>query len=258
MNIRRARLALATVAGLGLGAETASAQIDYRNSDTHRPTRVADAYPVERYAFEFSLPYGLVTDEGTTRHAVEPHLDYGIARNVMVGIGADIRVGGPRTEPSTGSASLLWNLGRETAGSPGMSVAVESQFTSFDRVSVEVGGLFTRSIGRSRVHGNAAIRILESNDLAAALAPDWWAGLAWDYTLLRTSTLLIVELVAERPGSQRTTEWTFGGGVRRQLTPTVVLHGGVSRSLQGSGTEFNFGLSHTLAIADLMGRRGAR
>lgn len=258
MNTRRARLVMAAVAGLGLGAKSARAQIDFRNSDADRPTRVADAHPVERYAFEFSLPYGLRAGEGLARHAVSPHLDYGIARNVMIGLGADLRVGGPRTEPSTGSASLLWSLGRETAGSPAVSVAVESKFTSVDRVSVEVGGLFTRSIGRSRLHGNAAVRILESKGLAAALAPDWWAGLAWDYTLLRTSTLLIVELVAERPGSQQTTEWALGGGVRRQLTPTVVLHGGVSRSLQGSGTEFNLGFSHTLGIAGLMRRGGAR
>jgi hypothetical protein len=38
-------------------AAPAAAQIDYRNLDDDRPTRVEDAYPAERYAFELLIPY---------------------------------------------------------------------------------------------------------------------------------------------------------------------------------------------------------
>jgi hypothetical protein len=52
----------ATLAALLLLARLAApgplpAQLDYRNLDDDRPTVTEDAYPVERYAFEFLLPY---------------------------------------------------------------------------------------------------------------------------------------------------------------------------------------------------------
>jgi hypothetical protein len=46
----RALLA-ATLCVVGAGRRLA-AQMDYRNLDDDRPTRVEDAYPAERYAFE--------------------------------------------------------------------------------------------------------------------------------------------------------------------------------------------------------------
>lgn len=256
MNAPWARFALATVAGYGIAVDQARAQVDFRNLDTERPIRVTDAYPVERYAFEVSFPYGLSLGDGPARHVVGPHLDYGIGRNLMIGVGADLRVGGPRTEPSHYGTSVFWNLRRETEALPAMSLAADATFVGFERASLEVTGLVTRSIGRTRLHGNTGVRLADTDAATTPLVPLWWAGVAWDYTVLRNSTLLVAELVVERPGSGLDTEWVVGAGIRRQVTPTLVAHGGLTQALRGSGTEFTLGLSHAFAIAGLM-RRGA-
>jgi hypothetical protein len=42
-------------------------QIDYRNLDDDRPLITEDAYPVERQAFEFLLPYAFLAEAGGER-----------------------------------------------------------------------------------------------------------------------------------------------------------------------------------------------
>jgi hypothetical protein len=60
------------------------AQTDYRNLDDHRPLRTQDAYPIERYAFEFVLPYELEQGRGAHHHIFAPELSHGIARNGQI------------------------------------------------------------------------------------------------------------------------------------------------------------------------------
>ena len=237
MGISRSRpWAAALLLGIG-GAPPLAGQVDYRNLDDVRPTRVTDAYPVERYAFELSMSGRLRTGAGQTEGLAAPHLEYGIARNVMIGVGAELAERGSHLE-----VSAFWNARRETPGFPALSVAASVGEDPLVRL------LATRSFGLSRLHLNGGL------DLSGPA--DWWGGLAFDRTLFRTSNLLVSELIAEQVGRGRSVEWTAGLGFRRQITPTVVLHGGVSQGLGHSGTEFNLGLSHAFAMAGLM--RGGR
>ncbi|MBM4187925.1 MAG: hypothetical protein FJ206_11525 [Gemmatimonadetes bacterium] len=231
-----------------IGPKRLGAQIDYRNLDDGRPNRVTDAQPVERYAFEVSLPYLFRRDGGASTHGVSPHLDFGAGRNLMVGLGVDIEQG-PQDEASL-DASVFWNPRRETVGLPAVAMAAHLT-TDFGAAALEVGALFTRSLGRSRLHANGAARM--TGGRSGELAPDWWVGAAWDYTLLRSSTLLAVEMVAERPAGLEVS-WSIGGGLRRQLTPTLVGFAGGRQSLDGGGTELTLGVSHAFAVASLMPR----
>lgn len=251
------RLAVAALLLLAGVAGPLSAQIDYRNLDGNRPSRVTDAYPVERYAFELSLPAEL---SGSGAWHVTPHLEYGIGRNMELGFAAELPVRGG------GAAVLefggLWNVRRETPSLPAISLMFEAgQPTGGARfgsdATVSVGMLATRSFGRSRAHVNVALAPIRPDSAEAGAV--WWAGLAWDYTLFRTSTLLVADLVAERPARGVPVEWSAGAGVRRQLHPTWVLHAGVSQWLEGGDvpTRFHIGVSHAFAVAGLM-RRGAR
>ncbi len=232
---RSRRFVAALVLGMA-GAPALPAQVDYRNLDDARPSRVTDAYPVERFAFELSMGGRLRTGNGVTEGRASPHLEYGIFRNVMIGIGAELMDEGSHFE-----ASAFWNARRETAGFPAVSLAASVGEDPLVRF------LATRSFGLSRLHFNTGL------DLSGPA--DWWGGLAWDRTLFRTSTLVVGELVAERVGPGQRVDWSAGLGLRRQLTQTVVIHGGVSQGLSGSGTEFSLGLSHAFAVAGLM--RGA-
>lgn len=242
-----------------------AAQIDYRNLDDGRPSRVTDAVAVERYAFELSLPWRFSSGRGSSAHTLAPALEYGIARNLVVGVDLELvadrgGAGAPIGESHAG-LSLFYNARRETPGAPALSFELEvGQPTAASLLSdlgATLTGIATRSLGRSRWHANLAARVGGPDaEPDGAAEPRWWAGLAWDYTLYRTSTLLVAELVAEDgPGETR---WAVGAGVRRQLTPTVVLHAGLARRLdRGPGTtSVTLGLSHAFAVAGLMpGRR---
>lgn len=238
METSRSRLLAAALALGAAGATPLWGQVDYRNLDGGRPTRVTDAYPVERYAFELSMGGRVRSDRDGTSGAAAPHLEYGIARNVMIGVGAELMSGASHLE-----VSAFWNARRETPGFPAVSV---SGSVGEDPA---VGVLATRSFGLSRLHFNGGAGFSGSTD--------WWGGLAWDRTLFRASTLLVSELVAERvPGPGQAVEWSAALGVRRQITPTVVLHGGISQGLGRLGTELSLGLSHAFAVAGLI--RGGR
>lgn len=233
----------------------AGAQVDYRNLDDDRPTRVTDAFPIERFAFELSVPYRATFEGGKSDHAFSPHLEYGIARNLMVGVGADFALGGRIGEESQGSVSALWNPLRETPSLPGFGVTVSVRGPGFSRANLLVGALATRSFGRTRVHGNVVAR-LASPGATSGSESRWWAGLAIDQTLLRTSTLLVADLIAEETESGRTIGWIGEVGLRKQISPTLVFHAGVGQGLGGSarGTRLNLGLSHAFGVRRLMGR----
>lgn len=76
--------------GLGIAVgrpSSALAQIDYRNLDDDRPALMEDAYPVERYAFEFLTPWRFSRDwSGTSTHAFVPELAYGLIPNAHLGL----------------------------------------------------------------------------------------------------------------------------------------------------------------------------
>jgi hypothetical protein len=239
------------------GSRRIPAATYYRNLDGNRPSRATDAYPVERYAFELSLPTEL---SGGGSWITTPHLEYGIGRNIELGFAAEVplRRGGTTVFELGG----LWNVRRETPALPAFSLVFEaSQPTGGARfggdATVGVGLVATRSFGRSRAHLNGMVSPIRPDSGEAG--PVWWAGLAWDYTFFRSSTLTVVDLVAERPLRGARVEWTAGLGLRRQLLPTWVLHTGVSQSLEGGDvpTRFHIGASHAFALAGLM-RRGAR
>ncbi len=235
-------------------------QIDYRNLDRGRPARVADAVAVERYAFELSLPWRFNSGRGASWHTLAPALEYGIARNLVVGADLDLvagRDGSATPAASHAGLSLFYQLRRETPGAPAVSLALEAgQPTAaplFDDLAVSVTGIATRAVGRSRWHANLEAELVGPDHVAE---PRWWAGVGWDYTLYRTSTLVVAELLAE-DGPDGAVRWALGAALRRQLTPTVVGYVGLTQGLhRGAGaTSVSLGLSHAFAIAGLMPAR---
>lgn len=262
------RRGLASAAALALVAGAAvplAAQIDYRNLDDDRPTRVEDAYPAERYAFEFLLPYRFERERGGgSVHASVPELAYGIVRNAHVGVKAPlaaVREGGA-TEWGLSGLRLfaLYNFNTESLWLPGLSlrtdlsVPVGSLGDRHARVTVK--GIATRSWGRSRLHVNAAYSLGPDGAPAVVEPADrWWYGAALDRTLFRRSVLVVGEVYAARPAGGVPVQVNAAAGLRYQWRPTVVLDLGVARGLRrGLGPEFavTFGVSSAFAIAGLI------
>jgi hypothetical protein len=259
------RIAAAAILFTVIGLRPAAAQIDYRNLDDHRPVRTEDAYPIERFAFELILPYEYENGLGGEQlHVTVPELSYGVLANTQIGLKLPLAA---RHEPSGTDWGLagprlfaLYNVNTESGWLPALAVradfAVPLGNLAGDNPQVTFKGIATRSWGRTRLHVNGAVTLGAAAGRPVVDAePKWVVSLAADRTLLRQSLLLVGELGVVKATSGAPTEVTAAGGIRYQLTPTLVLDAGVSRRLvadAGPDLGLTVGLSHAFTFAGLL------
>ena len=256
---------------LCLRAATALAQIDYRNLDDDRPTLTEDAYPVERHAFEFLLPYRFEREPGGGRvHAWIPEIEYGFARNAQIGLKAPVAIARENGVTDWGLSGLkvfaLYNFNTESRMLPALSLRGDATFGvgslggSESRVSLKA--IATRSWGRSRLHLNGAYTLgREGTAPVTEAANRWWAGAAIDRTLFRHSTLLVGEVYLLQSTRGALVQVNASLGLRRQWTPTTVIDLGLTRRLRagvGPDLALTIGFSHAFAFAWLMPANAAK
>lgn len=255
----------AAAALLAAGPGRLAAQIDYRNLDDDRPTRVEDAYPAERYAFEFIAPYGFERERGgASIHSWPLELEYGVLRNAHVGVKAPLASVRDAGTTEWGLSGLrvfaLYNFNTESQLLPALSLRTDAVFPvgalAGSETHVGVQAIATRSWGRNRVHLNAAYRFNSDGTPALVEGLDrWWYGAALDRTLFRQSILVIAEVYARRSLEAAPVEVNASLGVRWQWRPTAVIDMGIARRLRANlGPDFavTIGVSSAFAIAGLM------
>jgi hypothetical protein len=280
-DMAAAGLAIAFLA-TGLPTGTA-AQTDFYNLDKDRPLRVEDAYATKRYAWEWkAAPLALSQlRDGTVRYQPSLELKHGLlpGLEVSAGVGLDVHRTLPheaRRASTELEVSTLLNLTTETRWLPALGVRVTGHVPledQDDRLSLEVKGLATRSLGGPwRAHLNAGwILTQELDELHGPLPgvrpghgpPEvWWAGLALDYALPFRHTLLLADTwVSEREQwvgddeSRTTVQSTVG--LRHQLSPTTAIDAGLGRAWSGpAGADWrlNLGLTYEFGVRALMPR----
>ncbi len=243
---------------------TLGAQTDYRNLDGERPTFIADAYPIERWAFELAIPWRFERGSGgSNAHVLSPELSYGVFRNTQVGIEVPLAAIDTGSGTAWGLAGLHafghYNINTEGIGWPAVSVrldlAVPVGSNGGDASRAGAMLLATRSFGAQRVHLNVSAAA-GSDDTGGAVEtlPRWSAGAAVDRTFIRESLLLIGEVYTVRHSSAEPTEAIASLGARWQLSPTLVVDGGIGRRLSAAGPDvtITFGVSHGFAWASLL------
>ena len=243
-------------------------QIDYRNLDDDRPTRVEDAYPAERYAFELLLPYSYTRQRGgAVVQSSILEIEYGFLRNAHIGVKAPlatVSAGGNRTSGVSGvRAFVLYNFNTDGLVLPALSLRADAVFPvgslGGDETQLALKAIATRSWGRYRLHLNGGARVA-GGDAAGPVVEgleDWWYGGAVDRTLFRQSLLLVGEVYALRDAAGVPVEVNASLGLRWQWRPTTVLDVGISRGLRsGLGPDYavTFGVSNAFAIAGLLPR----
>ncbi|NOT09170.1 MAG: hypothetical protein HOP28_13305 [Gemmatimonadales bacterium] len=246
-------------------ASPAGAQIDYRNLDDDRPTLIEDAYPAERYAFEFQVPWRFSRDRsGGTLHAFVPELAYGIFRNMHVGLKMPIAGTSTGSGREWGGAGLrafaFYNFNTESRSLPALALRSDVTFPvgslAGEGTRVTIKGIATRSWGRTRVHLNGAYTLGSDRPLGAAEAANkWWYGGAVDRTLFRQSVLLLGEVYALRALTVEPVQVNASVGLRVQMTPYLVFDAGIARRLKagaGPDLELTAGFSRAFAISALM------
>jgi hypothetical protein len=244
----------------------AAAQLDYRNLDDHRPVRTEDAYVIEHHAFEFMLPAEYESAADGAHRVLAPELGWGALRNAQVGVKVPfVRAAGAAADGLAGPRLFgIYNFNTEGPSLPGLAMRADVLLplgdAAGDAATVFLKAMATRGFGRTRLHLNlgATLRRLGA-DRAADAEPQWMATVAADRTLLRRSLLLIAELAVLQPASGLGTEAVLAAGVRAQVTPTLVLDGGVARRLTARGPDVGLtvGMTHAFGIAALL-PRGAR
>lgn len=245
----------------------ARGQLDYRNLDDDRPSRVEDAYPVEWRAVEINLPYAFTRfSDGSRLHASALELTWGALRDAQLGIkvplaGLDAPGPGARTFSVSGIRLFgLYNFNTDAPLLPALSLRGDVQLPAGALGGTAARGgiaaIATRSFGRTRVHVNAAVGFgADGRAAAVEQIADRWIGAAIDHTLVRSSVLLVAELHAVRERMGEPTELNAGGGLRIQGSPTTVLDIGLTRRLRRDGPDLGFtiGLAHSFAVRALMG-----
>lgn len=252
-------------AGCVLGRPgSVQAQIDYRNLDDDRPALIEDAYPVERYAFEFLAPWRYSRDRfGGTVHAFTPEIEYGLLRNAHLGLKLPIAGASEPGGRDWGISGLrffaLYNFNTETRLLPALSLRSDLSLPvgslAGEGTRVTVKAIATRSWGGYRLHLNGAYTFGRDRPLAVSEgANKWWAGAAVDRTLYRRSMLIIGEVYALRELSADPVEVNASLGVRLQLTPYMVFDAGVARRLRTTGPdlELTAGFSRAFALPGLL------
>ncbi len=242
----------------------AVAQIDYRNLDDDRPVITEDAYPIERYAFEFLAPYRFEAEAEGQLHTVVPEVEYGLARNAQVGLKLPLTAANGATGTDRGLAGLrvfgLYNFNTESRWLPALALRADATFPvgslAGDGSRFAIKAIATRSWGRMRAHVNAA-RGFGSEDALSVAEPlnRWNASLAVDRTFFRSSILLIGEVAVSQPVRDAPAAVNASLGGRWQWTPTLVLDAGMARRLRsdtGPDIALTIGLSHAFALRGLM------
>ena len=264
-RLQHAWIAAISVGGLIVLPSTGRAQIDYRNLDDDRPTLIEDAYPAERYAFEFLTPWRFSRDRmGGTVHGFIPEFEYGMFRNMHLGLKipiAGVSAPGGREWGLSGLRLFaMYNFNTESRMLPALSLRSDAVFPlgslAGEGTRVSVKAIATRSWGRYRVHLNGAYTLGRDRPLAAVEAANkWWYGAAIDRTLFRRSVLVLGEVYALRTVSAEPVQVNASIGLRAQLTPYMVLDMGLARRLRraaGPDLEVTAGFTRAFAIPGFM------
>ncbi len=235
--------ALAALALAALASPPARAQSDHFNLEEGYPTRIEDAYATAYRNRELQLnPRYERQPDGLDLFSAEPSLEVGLFRNSKVQLSVPVRVG---TADRTGSGNVrveaFYNLNTEGLVLPAVAFAVEGEFSTGYRAE-GVDGTFellaTKSIDNrmDRLHVNVEYTVFgtpgeDERDGAFAVA----AGVSGR---LGPDTVLILSAFREEERRRGEVTNVAELGLRRQITPRLVLSAGVGTGLDGDSPRF--------------------
>lgn len=239
MTERGTLRSLAMAAVLLMLPYAASAQTDYYNTDSGRPIRVEDAYPVEYRAFELQLTnFRLERSAKTYTWGFEPEVAFGILPRTHVEVGLPLAlIDAPASPTRIGLAgvelSVFHNLNVETR-IPALAIVGDVLLPAGSlgpkRVYPSVKGIATKTFNWMRFHANGQYTFGDAPSQAASGAVHlsrWVAGVAADKPFPLRSLLLAAEVVAEQPlEATQSVEWSAATGARKQWGPRWAVDAG--------------------------------
>jgi len=249
------RLVWAAAAVSPAATPPAAAQTDHYNLEEGLPTQIEDAYPTAYRNRELQIgPQYERTDTGEDRFLLNPRLELGPLRNTQLGITVPVLLG---SADQTGSGDIqvdaLYNFNVEGLTWPAFSLAARADFptgTGRRGVDTELKVLLTRSISNrlDRLHLNLVY--LRAGDPGPGERRDRYAAVLGYSGRLGPDMILVADLLREQEREAGIESNILELGVRRQITPLLVLSLGVGAGIGDESPDFRVtaGVQRTLTF----------
>lgn len=218
---------------------------DHNNLEENFPTRLEDAYPIDYLGREIQCAFQFTrTGEGKELFLIEPRLEWGFARNwqgtliVPVQFGSAVRDG-------LGNVGLeaLYNFNTDGIWLPAISISGRADLpTAPDARGVDTTAklLLTKGLGRTSFLNELHANLAWTHNAAPAegerenvysLAVGWSARLNAD-------TVGVIDYVHEQQLEEHRMSNMLEAGIRRQITPRLVLSAGAGVGLTAGSPHF--------------------
>lgn len=270
MNLLAAVLLLV---GAGVAPAAVHAQASFHNTDPLRPLRLEDAFAIPRYALDVHVvPAWQGAGDGAAVWRVRPGVSYGLLPRTQLDIAVPVTLSG-ETGESTGFGALsvgaqyTFNVERRALPAVALDLSMLVPVGALADAHPGVKALATKTFRWGRLSANS--ETLFGNEPAGSVASRdlarWATAVGVDRIFARRAMLLGVDLLARQPlDSTLPVQWSAALGGRLQLTPTIAIDAGVSRSLGSAAPDAwgaTFALSRVVPVSALLpgfGRWGRR
>ena len=266
------RCFLSSLAVLPFVPVSGPAQANYYNTDAGRPVRVEDAQVLALHALDLYLaPVVFERVAGSLGVVAKPGAAYGLVPRTQLQLIVPVVYDGTGSRKRAGVAgvdvSALAAVRGESGAMPAIAtrVGVLLPAGGFGPATTytSVKAIATRTLPWGRLHLNGQYTF--GNDDTLSVAADrgasanglsrWWAGAALDRAFPLQSLLLNASVFFDRPlETDAAGLWRGEGGLRYQLSSSLVLDGAVGLRLDSSERSWSFalGLSRVAATGGLL------
>lgn len=245
---------LVLAAGVSLGAPMAvHAQTDHINLEEGFPLEVEDAYPSPYRNWEFELPFRYNRKRNERNlFLLAPELAYGIIRNADVSVAVPVRLG---SADKTGSGNIeleaLYNFNNEGLIFPAFAlkgVAIFPTGRDSDGVDTRFRLIATKSISNrlDRLHLN--VQFENNADPLPDERDDRWTFILGYSGRLGPDMMIVADVIREQDRKDGEESNVVEVGLRRMLTPLMVLSSAVGTGFGDESPRFRFVLGLQAAL----------
>lgn len=253
--IRRHMLVVVLNAATVLGASGAAAQTDHLNLEEGIPTQVEDAYPTAFRNREFQIgPRYERADGGGNRVQLDPRIEIGPLRNTQLAITVPVLLG---SADQTGSGDIqvdaLYNFNTEGLSLPALSLGAQADFPTGEGrqgVDAQFKFLATKSISNrlARLHLN--VIYARAGDPSPSERRNRYRAILGYSGRFGPDMILVADAVREQLREEGANSNVVELGLRRQMTPLIVLALGIGAGIgeESPDVRITLGLQRTLTF----------
>jgi copper chaperone CopZ len=217
---------------------------DHQNLEEGLPVEVEDAYPIAFRGREFQSSFRYErTDGGKDRFVIDPRIEFGFAPNWQGKIAVPVYLGSAdRTDSGNIGLEAFYNFNTESLSLPAFALSLRGDLpTGKDSAGVDttLKGIVTKSItrgGLDRIHLNVAWK--HNAGARSGQRDDLYRAILGYSRPLDADTIVIADFVREQEIEEGHEANVFEIGIRRQLTPLMLIAVGLGAGVGDESPPF--------------------